>query len=156
MCLVQPSLHDVFFINIAVSNSANSTQAACKYAWVIRISLAEHNTCELLTEFRWLEEETWQGPLVSGSVMRSKTRAVENFIMTSHLVYIRLGVSCYIWCTNYFNMKSWAANFDKRLHRVYLQKGSLNNRNMPTGLFIIFGSVEISFDWVSPITINNN
>ena len=28
----QQSLHDVFFINIAVSNSANSTQAACKYA----------------------------------------------------------------------------------------------------------------------------
>ena len=55
----QQSLHDVFFINIAVSNSANSTQAACKYASVIRISLAERNTCELLTEFRWLDKETW-------------------------------------------------------------------------------------------------
>ena len=92
MLSVQQSLHDVFFINIAVSssNSANSTQA------VIRIFLAERNTCELLTEFRWLEKETWQGPLVFGSVMRSKTRAVENFIMRSRLVNIRLGVFCYI------------------------------------------------------------
>ena len=92
----QQSLHDVFFINIAVSNSANSTQAACKYAGVIRISLAERNTCELLTEFRWLDKETWQGPLGFESVMRSKTRAVENFIMTSRLVNIRLGDTYYI------------------------------------------------------------
>ena len=89
----QQCLHDVFFINIAVGNSAN---AACKYASVIRISLAERNTCELLTEFRWLEKETWQGPLVFESVMRSKTRAVENFIMTSRLVNIRLGDTYYI------------------------------------------------------------
>ena len=68
MLSVQQSLLDVFFINIAVSssNSANLTQAICKYAWVIRIFLAERNTCELLTEFRWLEKETWQGPLVFG------------------------------------------------------------------------------------------
>ena len=92
----QQSLHDVFFINIAVSNSANSTQAACKYACVIRISPAERNTCELLTEFRWLDKETWQGPLGFESVMRSKTRAVENFIMTSRLVNIRLGDTYYI------------------------------------------------------------
>ena len=27
--------------------------------------LAERNTCELLrTEFRWLEKETWKGPLI--------------------------------------------------------------------------------------------
>ena len=89
----QQSLHDVFFTNIAVGNSAN---AACKYASVIRISLAERNTCELLTEFRWLDKETWQGPLVFQSVMRSKTRAVENFIMTSRLVNIRLGDTYYI------------------------------------------------------------
>ena len=96
MLSVQQSLHDVFFINIAVSNSANSTQAACKYASVIRTSLTEHNTSELLTEFRWLEKETWHGPLLFGSVMRSKTRAVENFIMTSRLVNIRLGDTYYI------------------------------------------------------------
>ena len=28
------------------------------------VFLAERNTCELLTEFRWLEKETWKGPLI--------------------------------------------------------------------------------------------
>ena len=65
MSWVQKCLHDVFFINIVVSSSnlANSTQAASMLE-SSEVFLAERNTCESLTEFRWLEKETWKGPLI--------------------------------------------------------------------------------------------
>ena len=39
------------------------------------VFLAERNTCELLAEFRWLEKETWKGPLIINHIFFPHSQA---------------------------------------------------------------------------------